>query len=156
MLDSLRRWKTRFLIRSKWHNFKGSLCERPRSCDDDKACLNGGKCVGNSAGDVREPTCGYGTKKKICTLEDRPNYHCECKTGFSGHWCEKTNACHPMKVNPYPELGFLTTALNFGGWRPNKIIFSEYMWRGWLYYSNSKWNRKPCLSMPWKLLWKIM
>ena len=81
--------------------FIGSRCERPRSCDDDRACLNGGKCVGKSACDETEPTCGNGTKKEICTLEDSPNYHCECKIGFSGHWCEKTNACHPMKVNSY-------------------------------------------------------
>ena len=79
-------------------NFIGSLCERRRSCDDDKACLNGGKCVGNSVGDKTKSTCGKGLQKEICTMEDSPNYHCECQTGFSGHWCEKTNACHPMKV----------------------------------------------------------
>ena len=98
--------------------FIGSRCERPRSCDDDRACLNGGKCVGKSACDETEPTCGNGTKKEICTLEDSPNYHCECKIGFSGHWCEKTNACHPMKVNSYLDKSS----------EVDRIIFLEYMW----------------------------
>ena len=128
-----------------WCDLIGSRCERRRSCDDNKACLNGGKCVGNSVGDKTRSTCGKGLQKEICTLEDSPNYHCECKKGFSGHWCEKTNACHPMKVNSYLESS-----------EADRIIFLEYMWWRRLYYSNSQWHRKPCLSLPWKYLWKVL
>ena len=106
------------IISSVCYNLIGSLCERRRSCDDDKACLNGGKCVGNSVGDKSKSTCGEGLQKEICTLEDSPNYHCECKTGFSGHWCEKTNACHPMKVNSYLDESS----------EADRIRISEYMW----------------------------
>ena len=73
---------------------QGSLCERARSCDDDRACLNGGTCFGKSACDVAGLPCN----NEICTMMDPPNYHCECEIGFSGYWCEQTNPCHPTKV----------------------------------------------------------
>ena len=96
MLDSIRRSVLNSDSELNSELFLGSRCDRRRSCDDDKACLNGGICIGNSVD--TKPICGKGLKKEICTIEDPPNYHCQCKTGFSGKWCEKTNACHPMKV----------------------------------------------------------